>query len=43
MLLFVLPFLENPFAHDGVFNISYSSETFGLVLLSTTAALSGII
>jgi solute carrier family 35 protein E3 len=40
MLLFILPFLENPFSSDGIFSISFSSETFGLVLLSTTAAFS---
>ena len=41
MLCLVLPFIENPFASDGLFNVPYSSETFGLVTLSTVAAFSG--
>jgi len=40
MLCLVLPFIENPFASDGLFNVPYSSETFGLVTLSTVAAFS---
>ena len=43
MLMVILPFIENPFASDGLFNIPYSSETFGLVTLSTVAAFSGMI
>ena len=43
MLCLVLPFIENPFASDGLFNVPYSSETFGLVTLSTVAAFSGMV
>ena len=43
MLCLVLPFIENPFASDGLFNVPYSSETFGLVTLSTVAAFSGAV
>ena len=43
MLCLVLPFIENPFASDGLFNVPYSSETFGLVTLSTVAAFSGTV
>ena len=43
ILAVCLPVMENPFAEGGLFTIEYSSETFGLVMLSTVAAFSGIV
>ena len=41
ILAICLPVLENPFGEGGLFTIEYSSETLGLVMLSTVAAFSG--
>merc|ERR1711892_84604 len=40
ILVICLPVLENPFGEGGLFTIEYSSETLGLVMLSTVAAFS---